>query len=52
MEDCLFCKIIAGEIPSTKVLRTNTSSLSGISIPRHRCMFWWYQKSISAAPQL
>ena len=24
MEDCLFCKIIAGEIPSTKVYEDDT----------------------------
>ena len=25
MEDCIFCKIIKGEIPSNKVLKTNMS---------------------------
>ena len=40
MENCLFCKIAAGEIPSAKVYEDDLFMPSGISIPRRRFIFW------------
>ena len=37
-EDCLFCKIIDGRIPSEKVYEDDTTYTSRTLIPRRRCM--------------
>ena len=38
MSDCVFCKIVSGEIRPTRYTRTMISSASGIWIRRLRCM--------------
>ena len=37
MDDCLFCKIAAGQIPSNKLYEDDTLL---ILTRRHRCIFW------------
>lgn len=49
MNDCLFCKIAAGEIPSTKVYEDETTLAFRDINPRHPCMCWSSRKSMSAA---
>jgi histidine triad (HIT) family protein len=41
MNDCLFCRIIAGEIPAKRFTRTSTPSLSKTSIrnPNGTCLW-------------
>ena len=38
--DCLFCAIAAGEIPSKKVYEDELCYAFMTSTPRHRCIFW------------
>lgn len=37
MSDCIFCKIIAGEIPSRKIYEVSAATRSTTSTPRRRC---------------
>lgn len=39
MSDCLFCKIIAGDIPSNKVYEDDLCYASTTSRRRRRCTF-------------
>ena len=39
MNDCLFCKIAAGEIPSTCLYNDDDVYAFATSIPRCRCIF-------------
>ena len=38
-KDCLFCKIIAGEIPSEKAYEDDTTYASRTSIRKPRCTY-------------
>lgn len=40
MNDCLFCKIAAGEIPSTKVYEDETTLAFRDIAPQAPCMCW------------
>ena len=40
MSDCLFCKIIAGDIPSAKVYEDDQVFAFRTSIPKRRPTFW------------
>ena len=40
MDDCLFCKIAAGQIPSNKLYEDDTLLAFMILTRRHRCIFW------------
>ena len=44
-DDCLFCKIIAGQIPSSKVYEDETTYASTTSIPRPRSTCSWCPRS-------
>ena len=52
MEDCLFCKIVAGEIPSNKVYEDDTVYAWRFmtSTRRRPCIFWWSPSGISSLP--
>ncbi len=39
-EDCLFCRIVAGEIPATVVRETDTTLAFRDIDPRRRCTCW------------
>ena len=47
MEDCLFCKIAAGEIPSKKLYEDDQVVAFMISPRRRKCIFWSSRKSTS-----
>ena len=46
MKDCLFCKIIAGEIPSNKVYEDDQMLAFRDINPPPLCMFFLFPKSI------
>ena len=39
MQDCLFCKMAAGDIPVSKGMKMTPCLRFMISIRRHRCIF-------------
>ena len=48
MSDCLFCKIIAGEIPSSKVYEDSFAMPSTTLPLRHPPIFWWCPRPTSS----
>ena len=50
MEDCLFCKIAAGQVPSNKLYEDDQLLAFTTSTPRPPSIFWSSPKSTSPRP--
>ena len=50
MEDCLFCMIAEGKIPSKKLYEDEQVVAFYDINRRPRCTFWWCPKSTSPRP--
>lgn len=50
MEDCLFCMIAEGKIPSKKLYEDEQVVAFTTSTRRPRCTSWWCPKSTSPLP--